>query len=75
MRRLILGLVVIVAGCQGIDGPLAHRAKPEWINNPGLTIPEQEQRGRDRLALPEPSNDIAPRTYAEFPDYKGRIAQ
>jgi hypothetical protein len=74
MRRLIVGLL-LVAGCQGINGPLAHRANPEWINNPSLTIAEQEQRGRDRLALPEPSNNVAPRTYAEFPDYHGRIAQ
>jgi hypothetical protein len=74
MRWIVL-VALLSVGCQGIEGPLAHRASPEWINNPCLTIAEQEKRGRDRLALPEPSNDIAPRTYAEFPDYKGRIAQ
>jgi hypothetical protein len=75
MRRILLLALIGIAGCPGIEGPRVHLCNPEVVANPCITVPEQEQRGRDRLALPEPSNDVAPRTYAEFPAYRGRIAQ
>jgi hypothetical protein len=71
---LLAGLVVLL-GCAGIEGPRVHNCKPEVLDPPGLPTTDQEKRGRDRLALPEPSNDVAPRTYAENPAYRGRIAQ
>ncbi len=77
MRRLMLVGLVVLGGCTGIDGPRAHLAKPEVLAGPGLSIREQEFRGRDRLALPESSKDISlssvgPPTYAENPAYWGR---
>jgi hypothetical protein len=75
MRWMLWAGLVVLGGCAGLEGPRAHRCKPEVVDDPRLTIPEQELRARDRLALPEPSNNVAPRTYAEFPEYRGRIAQ
>jgi hypothetical protein len=75
MRRLLLAALTLLGGCVGLEGPRQHRYKLEVLSGPGLSIPEQEVRGRDRLALPEPSNDVAPRTYAENPAYHGRTAQ
>jgi hypothetical protein len=68
MRRLIgLGLLLLAVGCQGIDGPFAHKMKPEKVDDPRLSIPEQERRGRDRLAIPETDPNFVPRTYGEYP--------
>lgn len=75
MRRLVLVGLVLLAGCQGLVGPRQRRGSTEIVDDPRLPIREQEMRGREFLALPEPSNDVAPRTYAENPAYKGRIAQ
>jgi hypothetical protein len=78
MRRLILVSLLVLPGCTGIDGPFRHAAKPEVLAGPGLSIREQEFRGRDRLALPTASQDLAiqnigPPTYAENPAYKGQL--
>jgi hypothetical protein len=80
MRRSVVVGLMALAGCQGIEGPRMHMAKPEMLAGPGLTIREQEIRGRDRLALPISSMDIgissvAPPTYAENPVYRGRLPQ
>jgi hypothetical protein len=71
MRRLFLLGVLLLVGCRSTVGPFAHRT-PERVDDPRLPIAEQERRGRDRLALPEPSAEVAPRTYAEFPGPHGR---
>ena len=66
MRRVLcLGLLAL-AGCRGVVGPREHRADPVKVDHPCLTIPEQEQLGRDRLAIPEMSPTVAPRTYSDF---------
>lgn len=58
---LALGILLLVAGCQGINGPFAHKHDPVRVDNPYLTIPEQERLGRDRLAVPElTSKNVAP---------------
>jgi hypothetical protein len=75
MRRILLVGLVVLCGCPGLQGPRARQCNPEVVADPCLSTTVQEMRGRDRLALPEPSNDVAPRTYAENPAYKGRIAQ
>jgi hypothetical protein len=77
MARLVLMGLVLLGGCTGLDGPYKHMAKPTLLTGPGLTIREQEDRGRDRLALPESSLDIGrmsvgPPTYAENPAYRGQ---
>jgi len=42
------------------------------VDDPRLSIPEQKRLGRDRLALPEQSPTIAPRTYSDFLGPNGR---
>ena len=54
MRRLFLLLLVLITGCQGLRGPFAARS-PARVDDPHLSIAEQERLGRDRLALPDKS--------------------
>jgi hypothetical protein len=65
MRRLCLLSVVLLAGCRSVIGPFAARP-PERVDDPHLTIAEQQQRGRERLALPDNSY-LLPRTYTDLP--------
>jgi hypothetical protein len=67
MRRTLLAGLLLLVGCQGIEGPFARSRREDRIDDPRLSIAEQYQRGRDRLALPERSPAIGPRTYAEEP--------
>ena len=69
MRRVLLtGILLLAAsGCRDIIGPFEAR-KPERVDDPRYTIPEQESRGRDRLALP---TDSGPPTGMEPPDTYG----
>ena len=71
MRRVILLGVLLLAGCQSTVGPFAPRG-PERVDDPLLSIPEQQQRGRDRLALPEDDRGVAPRTFMDRPGPNGR---
>jgi hypothetical protein len=68
-RSLIAGLAgcVFLAGCQGTVGPIRRTALTDRVDNPCLTIPEQQQRVRDRLALPLDSPALGPRTDADAP--------
>lgn len=66
MHRYILLGVLLLAGCQNLVGPFASR-KPERVDDPLLTISEQQRRGRDRLALPDESANVAPRTGTGMP--------
>jgi hypothetical protein len=59
MHRIFLAGVLILAGCQNIVGPFARRP-PQRVDDPLLSIYEQEVRGRDRLALPLESPNVAP---------------
>lgn len=72
MRRILVMGALILTGCANTVGPLEHYRDRTRVDDPLLTIPEQQQRGRDQLALPEPSSSVAPRTYAEFPGPHGR---
>ena len=56
---LILGAIFFMAGCQNLSGPFAWRS-PARIDDPRLSIGEQESRGRDRWAIPEESPRVAP---------------
>ena len=71
-RYLVLGLLLLLAGCKGVDGPAAHKQNPVRVDDPRLTIPEQERVVRDRLAIPEMSPKVAPPTYADPPGPYGR---
>ena len=61
MKRLCLLGILLLAGCQGLVGPRERRDNPQQVDDPRLSIYEQEKRGRDRLALPESSGDLVPR--------------
>jgi hypothetical protein len=52
MRTLYLVGFLFLFGCQGTVGPFDSR-KPERVDDPLLSIGEQQRRGRDRLALPD----------------------
>jgi hypothetical protein len=67
MRRFIVLGLILLAGCRSVIGPFEHR-DPQRVDDPLLTIGEQERRGRDRLALPESSPTVAPRTDVNFPN-------
>jgi len=59
MRRLFLLGVLLLASCQNVLGPLQPR-RPERVDDPLLSINQQEQRGRDRLSLPDDSPSVGP---------------
>jgi hypothetical protein len=59
MRRILLLGILCLAGCQNYSGPFAPRS-PARIDDPRLSIGEQECRGRDRWAMPDESPRVAP---------------
>jgi hypothetical protein len=71
MRRLFLLSALLVMGCQSVVGPFSHR-EPQRVDDPRLSISEQERRGRDRLEYQEIEPNVLPRTYAELPGPHGR---
>ncbi len=66
MRRFWLVGLLVLAGCQNIVGPFQPRA-PVRVDEPGVPIDKQEKRIRERLALPDDSSGIAPRSGAVRP--------
>jgi hypothetical protein len=54
MRPILMLCLLLLAGCQSVSGPLQPRS-PVRVDDPCLTISEQERLGRDRLALPDES--------------------
>lgn len=67
MRRVhLLGLLVALAGCQSTTGPLGYK-KPGRVDDPMLSIPEQESRGRLRYSYVEDSR-LTPRAGVDRPD-------
>jgi hypothetical protein len=67
MYRLLLLTALLLTGCQNLVGPFQPR-KPERVDDPLLSINEQQRRGRDRLALPEEGATVAPSTGLQPPD-------
>jgi hypothetical protein len=72
MRRIVLAGLLGLAGCCDLVGPRQRLCQPGRVDDPRLPVREQEARGRDRLAIPDPSWDVAPRTFAEQPSFYGR---
>jgi hypothetical protein len=73
MRRLMLLGALVLAGCSGnLVGPFSARP-PQRVDDPLISIPEQEKRGRDRLAYPDESpiktQNLAPPTYLSPPNH------
>ena len=59
MLKLFLVGMLLLCRCQSVVGPFQPRT-PLRVDDPNLSIPEQEQRGRDRLALPDITNQKDP---------------
>jgi hypothetical protein len=75
MRRLILVSLLVLAGCQSLIGPRKRAMMPEKVDPPYLPIKEQEYRARDRLAYPDSTPDVGPRTGMELPAQQyGRLS-
>lgn len=73
MRRVFLMAAFLgLAGCQGIEGPFQRASRPIPIDDPRLPLDEQEARGRERLAYPDDSEPVGPRTFTEPPAVGGR---
>jgi hypothetical protein len=67
MRRLsLIGLFLALAGCQSNSSSLGYR-QPSRVDDPMLSISEQESRGRLRYSLIEDSR-LAPKAYVDRPD-------
>ncbi|MCI0684124.1 MAG: hypothetical protein L0Y71_18605 [Gemmataceae bacterium] len=58
MRRCILIGLVLLAGCQNVVGPF--RRPSARVDDPRLSISEQEKLGRQFYALPDESPEVAP---------------
>jgi hypothetical protein len=71
MRRLFLLLALLAASCNNVNGPFEHR-KPERVDDPRLSIGEQEREGRARLPLPVESPAVGPNSGIEIPGPRGR---
>jgi hypothetical protein len=60
MRRTLLLSLLLLTGCELFKGPRARREEPPQLEPRNLTIAEQEQRGRDRLAYPDTDPAVGP---------------
>ena len=66
MRRIYLVGALFLAGCANVVGPFRHR-EPVRVDDPCRPINEQQRLGRDRLALPDESRNVAPPSGVELP--------
>jgi hypothetical protein len=66
MRFALLLVLILLAGCENIVGPFRKKA-PDRVDDPRLTIPEQEKLGRTYLSLPDESNLTGPHSGAVRP--------
>ena len=67
MRRLfLLGVVVLLSGCHNVIGPFQPKP-PARVDDPLLTIGEQERKGRANLPLPDASPNVAPNSGVAIP--------
>jgi hypothetical protein len=72
MRRLILlGTLGVLCGCRNVAGPLQPQ-RPARVDDPLLSIGEQERNGRARLALPEERRNVVPNSGADLSGSFGR---
>ncbi len=66
MRRSFLVVAILLAGCNNVIGPFEHRPV-ERVDDPRLSIPEQQREARSRLPLPLESPLVAPSSGVEGP--------
>jgi hypothetical protein len=62
MRRLLLCSLLVLAGCQNVQGP-AQRP-PVHVDDPWLSMPEKQRLGRAFVGLPDESYLAGPHTGA-----------
>jgi hypothetical protein len=67
MRKLVCLALLTLAGCQNTAGPFQTRPSIGRVDDPYYSIPEQQSRGRDRLALPDDFSGLAPQSGAAIP--------
>lgn len=72
-RKFLFAIPLFLAafGCTRFAGPLAVRQMGR-ADAPGYSIPEQEQRGRERYTILEDDIRIAPKAYADRVSPTGR---
>lgn len=69
MRRMLAIGLLMLAGCQGVVGPFQRARMKDPVDDPSLTLSEQERKARDRLAYPDnPPSLEAPRTALDLPE-------
>lgn len=66
MRRTVLLLALLMAGCHNVITPFEHRT-PARVDDPSLSIGEQEREARARLALPQESRAVGPTSGVGIP--------
>ena len=71
MRRTLLGLTILLAGCQGTVGPRQRLDTPGPVGLPGRPPDEQEARVRERLPFANAGAAEGPRTYFDNPLTRG----
>jgi hypothetical protein len=70
-RFILLALFFSSVGCTRFAGPVAVRQMGPAVA-PGYTIPQQEQRGRERYTIMEDDIRIGPKGYIDRPSPTGR---
>lgn len=70
MYRLVLIGLLFTIGCQSDRGSLFYR-KPSRVDDPTLSIDEQQRRGRERYSYIE-DGSLTPRAYVDRPGTTGR---
>lgn len=72
MRKVVVVGLLLLGGCRSSTvGPFESR-RPERVDDPRLTISEQQRRGRDRLPLPVESSLVGPMSGVEaMPGIRG----
>ena len=62
IRLFVFIAIIVTTGCRNLEGPKYHKEHPEKIDSPVYNIDEQKRRGRELIALPDASQNVAPKT-------------
>ncbi len=72
MKRILLfALFATATGCQSDGGGLTYR-NSDRADDPRYSIEEQQRRGRERLAVVEDADGLAPKAFVDRPGVMGR---
>ncbi len=72
LRIFIILSLIFAPGCKSWEGPRYHKEHPEKVDDTKYNIDEQKRRGRELIALPEGSQNFAPKTGIETYGPSGR---